>query len=371
MSQINLKSISGITSITTPAGVDNVFTVHSNDTTERLRIDSNGQLLVGTTSSGTNVRAVFQGYNGGGENFQARVQFQTNQATNLSADHHLANLLFTNASNSVGAQIDVKADAAWGTNDYPGRIEFKTTADGASSPTTRMIIKNDGIVNIGVDSPQYAKKVNIQGGNDATLSLSNQDYTGHAAGSQSGIEGRLQCGGGIWSTSGVRFKKENGTSGDKHTRLELYATDGYANKTGLIVHPDGQVTKPTQPMCSFTVNNTSAGNDITHNSVLTNNGNHFNTSNNRFVCPVTGFYYASIMVMSNNSNTTMDLQLHKNGSNPGHILVPYQAATGGQYNQVSGSCIIECSANDYLTFRLNSGSVYAGRHSNITFCLLA
>ena len=42
MSQINLKSITGITSITTPAGVDNVFTVHSNDTTERFRVDSNG-----------------------------------------------------------------------------------------------------------------------------------------------------------------------------------------------------------------------------------------------------------------------------------------------------------------------------------------
>ena len=34
MSQISLKSISGITSITTPAGVDNVLTIHTNDTTE-------------------------------------------------------------------------------------------------------------------------------------------------------------------------------------------------------------------------------------------------------------------------------------------------------------------------------------------------
>ena len=42
MSQISLKSISGITSITTPAGVDNVFTVHTNDTTEKLRIDQTG-----------------------------------------------------------------------------------------------------------------------------------------------------------------------------------------------------------------------------------------------------------------------------------------------------------------------------------------
>jgi len=42
MSQISLKSISGITSITTPAGVDNVFTVHTNDTTEKFRVDQTG-----------------------------------------------------------------------------------------------------------------------------------------------------------------------------------------------------------------------------------------------------------------------------------------------------------------------------------------
>ncbi len=42
MSQINLKSILGITSITTPAGVDDVFSIHTNDTTEVFRIDQSG-----------------------------------------------------------------------------------------------------------------------------------------------------------------------------------------------------------------------------------------------------------------------------------------------------------------------------------------
>ena len=46
MSAISLKSITGITSITTPAGVDNVFTVHTNDTTERFRVDSTGNLNI-------------------------------------------------------------------------------------------------------------------------------------------------------------------------------------------------------------------------------------------------------------------------------------------------------------------------------------
>ena len=44
MSQISLKSISGITSITTPAGVDNQLTLHNNNTTEAVKLDIAGNL---------------------------------------------------------------------------------------------------------------------------------------------------------------------------------------------------------------------------------------------------------------------------------------------------------------------------------------
>ena len=44
MSVISLKSISGITSITTPAGVDNQFTLHNNNTTEAVKLDTAGNL---------------------------------------------------------------------------------------------------------------------------------------------------------------------------------------------------------------------------------------------------------------------------------------------------------------------------------------
>ena len=51
MSQINQKSISGITSITTPAGVDNQLTVHTNDTTERLKVTSSGINVTGVVTA--------------------------------------------------------------------------------------------------------------------------------------------------------------------------------------------------------------------------------------------------------------------------------------------------------------------------------
>ena len=44
MSQISLKSISGITSITTSTGVDNQLTLHTNNTTQAFKLDHAGNL---------------------------------------------------------------------------------------------------------------------------------------------------------------------------------------------------------------------------------------------------------------------------------------------------------------------------------------
>ena len=51
MSQISLKSISGITSITTPAGVDNQLTLHTNDTTQRVKVTQSGIDVTGVVTA--------------------------------------------------------------------------------------------------------------------------------------------------------------------------------------------------------------------------------------------------------------------------------------------------------------------------------
>ena len=48
MTVVNPKSISGITSITTPSGSDDLLTIHTNNGTERLRIDSTGTTKIVT-----------------------------------------------------------------------------------------------------------------------------------------------------------------------------------------------------------------------------------------------------------------------------------------------------------------------------------
>jgi len=56
MSQISLKSISGITSITTPSGVDNRFSLYNFDSTERLVLDHSGNLNISGVTSATNFK---------------------------------------------------------------------------------------------------------------------------------------------------------------------------------------------------------------------------------------------------------------------------------------------------------------------------
>ena len=51
MTVVNPKSISGINSITMASGSDNLLTIHSNNTTERVRVDSSGYLTA-TSFSG-------------------------------------------------------------------------------------------------------------------------------------------------------------------------------------------------------------------------------------------------------------------------------------------------------------------------------
>ena len=51
MTVINPNSISGITSITMPSGDGNVLTIHTNDGVERFRIDSSGNVKVGSAAT--------------------------------------------------------------------------------------------------------------------------------------------------------------------------------------------------------------------------------------------------------------------------------------------------------------------------------
>ena len=140
MSAISLKSITGITSITTPAGVDNQLTLHTNNTTERLRIDSSGRVLIGGSSNSASSHA------------------DELQIINTSAQGGLS---IINASNGQG---NIYFGHSGGTAD--GRIEYSHSGDYMrlfTANTERLRITSGGVVNIGGDYTQTSYKFNVQG----------------------------------------------------------------------------------------------------------------------------------------------------------------------------------------------------------------
>jgi hypothetical protein len=111
---------------------------------ETARIQSN-RLLVGTSSASGASRFVVQGNVSGG-NF-ASMAIAYNSGGAISPDVTLGEIKFTDqeAANTF-AGITAATDGTAGTDDYPGRLVFSTTADGASTPTERMRIGSDGNV---------------------------------------------------------------------------------------------------------------------------------------------------------------------------------------------------------------------------------
>ena len=89
MSQISLKSISGITSITTPAGVDNQLTVHTNDTTEVMKVTSSGLNVTGVITA-TSFSGVVQSDTPLGNSTSSTVFYEADNETTISTDTTLS-----------------------------------------------------------------------------------------------------------------------------------------------------------------------------------------------------------------------------------------------------------------------------------------
>jgi hypothetical protein len=167
--------------------------------TERLRIDSSGRLLVGTSSASKTLRQVIQGNSADstGNAVLALAIGRTNPGTGL-----LGQLQFTNSSHNVGARITAEGATNWvDGSSHPASLVFSTTADGASSPTERMRITNAGNIefNTTYTDPQ-----------DATLSL----RPGFLASDTGGV--------------GLGCKNHSGSANDG---LAIYGHDGVSIQT--------------------------------------------------------------------------------------------------------------------------------------------
>ena len=134
--------------------------------TERLRIDSSGRLLIGadTSTSAGSIQAKTQIVS---SDFNAALAIRRNQNSDgapqliffknrgtsnssntvVQDDDGLGNIRFFGNDGTdfaESAQITARVDGTPGSNDMPGALEFKTSADGAEAPVVKFTIDSTG-----------------------------------------------------------------------------------------------------------------------------------------------------------------------------------------------------------------------------------
>ena len=146
---------------------------------EAFRINSDGRLLVGGTTSsrnvgGRNAQLQIQG-TGGPESALsltrntandsgANIDFAKSRAGSLTDntivqdDDSIGSITFSGADGtdtvSQAARIVSQVDGNVGVNSMPGRLIFKTSSSGSTSPTERLRITSAGRVGIGTTNPK-------------------------------------------------------------------------------------------------------------------------------------------------------------------------------------------------------------------------
>ena len=134
------------------SNAESANTIFYTGDTERMRIDSSGRLLSGLTSSSASASAVFQGFAGSATG-QAILLLQVGKNNAATANNeNLGSVRFANSDGNIGALISSEAEGQWGSNDYPGRLTFHTTADDTGSTTERMRIRSDGSFRVSTDT---------------------------------------------------------------------------------------------------------------------------------------------------------------------------------------------------------------------------
>ena len=176
MSQISLKSISGITSITTPTGVDNQFTLHTNNTNEALKLDGAGNLHfhnhlnITGISTASNFKTGTSNLHNTGLNVQ---DLDVDGHTNLDNVSIAGVTTITvtggngqlNVERASGAGLHIQAQSALGVFGTTSNHNLRIISNG----NERMMLLTNG--NIGINESSPDNKLHVRNDNSAAVKI--------------------------------------------------------------------------------------------------------------------------------------------------------------------------------------------------------
>ena len=231
------------------------LTFHTGGFSERVRIDSSGRLLVGTSTArsvgGLTNQVQIEGVNagtysqswvrniagtGGPSLFLGKSRSgSVGGVTIVNVNDNLGGIYFCGANgvdlNTPGAAIESYVDGTPGASDMPGRIVFSTTADGSASLAERMRITSDGKLGLGTST--ISKLFHVQGSQDLVLF---EATDAGATGAEITLQHTSASPANNDIISRINFSgRDSGLNATTYTRIEGIATDVVNNQeTGAI-----------------------------------------------------------------------------------------------------------------------------------------
>jgi hypothetical protein len=155
---------------------------------EAARIDSSRRLLVGTSSSasaGNSQYSLLQVKGGSGLTSAVLSLTRAQAAASISSGSAIGSIAFGDEVGNPYAYITCESDAASGSGDYPGRLVFQTTADGANAPTERTRISSSGrLRSFGSDNIAFELATSSAAGTTNLLFSGNYGASGVGGGTE-------------------------------------------------------------------------------------------------------------------------------------------------------------------------------------------
>ena len=298
---------------------------------ERLRVDSSGRVLIGTTTEG--------------ESTADDLTIATSGTTGM-----------TIRSGTSGEGNIFFSDGTSGAAEYAGTIQYSHASNYMlffANAAERLRITSDGKVVAGGSGAGYPCRLQSHGAGDL-LDLN----------STSGA-GKIR----FYESGAGRFNIEtlNGPAG-------IRFLDALNNVEAMRIHANGRITTPNQPMYSG-IGYAGAGTQVQTNiyairssAVYANLGSHFDTSTGVFTCPIAGRYLCigamgrradphqwNGFYLIQNGATKQDMWFppaRNNGTNPASPA----AFRSDQftYNPTNLSAVLTCAANDTISFAFHN-----------------
>ena len=148
--------------------------------------------------------------------------------------------------------------------------------------------------------------------------------------------------------------------------LKVGTIQDHANgNNALVIDSSGRVTQPAKPAFRAekrASNQTYSGGQpkVTFEHETFDIGSNYDTSNSRFVAPVSGVYFFQSILRFVGDNNTLDygkVMLFINGSINSDLFQFNVRADYMQNSHVNGSCLVQLNANDYAEIMVEmSGS---------------